>query len=146
MTWRVKGVEEDWVGDRKAPADLAHDAWLEKYPGLVEPRLRPLRYHPETDRPEEKGIDVALALSVVEHLIRDFLDVAIIFSHDTDLLPAVETVRRLTGPHRIETASWKSDENDFHKRIPFVRGVVNHTIREVTFTRVETRINYARES
>jgi uncharacterized LabA/DUF88 family protein len=120
------------------------DAWHALSP-LVKVRLRPLRYNPETGEPQEKGIDVALAISVIEHVFSEFCDVAIIFSHDTDLLPVVETVQRLRGAHRIETASWKSDENDYHKRIPQVPGVINHTLRQVVFNRIETPINYARE-
>jgi hypothetical protein len=80
----------------------------------------------------------------VENVFADFCDVAIIFSHDTDLLPVVETVRRLRGAHRIETASWKNDATAYYKRIPQVPGVVNHTLRPETFARIETPINYAR--
>jgi hypothetical protein len=119
------------------------DAWLALSP-LVKVRFRPLAYHPETGEPYEKGIDVALALSVIEHIAGEFCDVAIVFSHDSDLLPLVETVARQWGPHRIETASWKDDETGYYKRIPQVRGVVNHTLRRHTFDRVETPINYAR--
>lgn len=127
-------------------AVLRHrDAWLSSAAsGVVVPKLRPLRYHPETGRAEEKGIDVALALSMVEHVIRDYVDVAILFSHDTDLLPVVESIRRLAGSHRIETASWKCDATDFHKRIPQVAGVVHHTLREKLFEKIETPINYAK--
>jgi hypothetical protein len=126
-------------------AVLRHrDAWQALSP-LVKVRLRPLKYNPKTGKPEEKGIDVALALSVVEHVVRDFCDVAILFSHDSDLLPVVETICRTGGPHRIETASWKSDDHNYHKRIPPVPGVVNHSFRIATFARIETPINYARE-
>jgi uncharacterized LabA/DUF88 family protein len=120
------------------------DAWRAGSP-LVRVRLRPLRYASGRAEPREKGIDVALALSVVEHVFADFCDVAIVFSHDTDLLPLVETVARLRGAHRIETASWKDDETRYYKRIPGVQGVVNHTLRRAIFARVETPINYARE-
>jgi uncharacterized LabA/DUF88 family protein len=126
-------------------AVLRHqDAWNALSP-LIKVRLRPLKYNPETDKPQEKGIDVALALSVVEHVFADFCDVAIVFSHDTDLLPLVETMRRLKGPHRIETVSWKDDDTGYYKRIPEVPGVVNHTLRRATFARIETPFNYARD-
>jgi hypothetical protein len=120
------------------------NAWEDLSP-LVKVRLRPLRYHPDTGQAQEKGIDVALALSVIEHVFADFCDVAVVFSHDTDLLPLIETVQRLRGAHRIETVSWKSDETGYYKRIPQVPGVVNHTLRPATFARIETPINYARE-
>ena len=82
---------------------------------------------------------------MVEHVFADVCDVAVVFSHDTDLLPLVETVTRLRGAHRIETASWKSDETRYYRRIPGIPGVVNHTLRPAIFARVETPINYARE-
>jgi hypothetical protein len=112
------------------------------------PRLRPVRVHPETGKEEEKGIDVALACSAVEHVLLKKCDVAIIFSHDTDLLPPVEVICRVTGVEHIETASWQSD---FHyKRIPPAKqvwgtpfGVVNHTLKVELFDQVETPINYA---
>jgi len=53
----------------------------------------------------EKGIDVALAVGLVERALdRDF-DAAIVFSGDTDLLPALELVfhRRLLN---LEIAAW----------------------------------------
>jgi hypothetical protein len=127
-------------------AVLRHQAaWLALTP-IVKVFLRPLRYNPDTGKPEEKGIDVALALSVVEHVIADFCDVAILFSHDTDLMPVVETIRRQRGPHRTETVSWKNDDTGYYKRIPPVPGVVNHTIRPETFARIETPISYSKDS
>jgi hypothetical protein len=51
------------------------DAWRALSP-LVRVRLRPLRYTSERAEPREKGIDVALALSVIEHVFSDFCDVA----------------------------------------------------------------------
>lgn len=69
---------------------------MKENPEVVIPRLRPLRYPrgwPAED-PEEKGIDVQLALGMVEAIVGDTCDVAIMFSRDTDLLPAVETLAR----------------------------------------------------
>jgi uncharacterized LabA/DUF88 family protein len=140
-----RGIPNPGKDPKGNSAVLRHqDAWLALSP-LLKVSLRPLRYHPETGKPEEKGIDVALALSVVEYVFSDFCDVAIVFSHDTDLMPLVETIARLRGTHRIETVSWKDDETRYYKRIPGVAGVVNHTIRRATFARVETPINYAKE-
>jgi NYN domain len=49
---------------------------------------------------------VALAIDLVESaLLREF-DAAVIFSGDTDLLPAVEMAFRRTDP-RIEIACWE---------------------------------------
>lgn len=53
----------------------------------------------------EKGIDVALAVGLTEGALDRKFDVAIVFSGDTDLLPALELVfhRRLA---RTEIAAW----------------------------------------
>lgn len=126
-------------------------AWLAQAPEIMNVRLRPVRVNPETGRDEEKGVDVALACSAVEQVLTDTCEIAIIFSHDTDLLPAVETICRLRGPDRVETASWHTDM--FRKRIPPAKqpwgkpfGVVNHTLKVEVFDRVETPIDYARLS
>lgn len=53
----------------------------------------------------EKGIDVALAVGLTEGALDKKFDVAIVFSGDTDLLPALELVftRRLA---HLEIATW----------------------------------------
>jgi uncharacterized LabA/DUF88 family protein len=118
-------------------------AWIRENQEIVVPRLRPLRYS-RTDPhapPEEKGVDVQLAVSVVEHVLLNRCDVAIIFSHDSDLAPVVELIRRLRGPNCVETASWRSHHSE--SRLPAVAGVEHHHISGSVFQRVETPINYA---
>lgn len=41
--------------------------------------------------------------------MRDECDVGILFSADTDLLPALESVLEIKGPGSVEVAAWKSD-------------------------------------
>lgn len=78
---------------------------------MVVPRLRPLRYPAgwPDEPPEEKGVDVELALNLVEAVTLKHCDVAILFTHDTDLVPAIDTAARLRGKSCIETASWTSE-------------------------------------
>jgi uncharacterized LabA/DUF88 family protein len=119
-------------------------AWAREGGSIVVPRLRPLRYPPPraVDRvPVEKGIDVQLALAVAETILTNAADLVILFTHDTDLLPAVEMVARLKGPQRIETASWSS--RTFAQRLREVPGVYHHRISGKVFELVETPINYA---
>jgi hypothetical protein len=119
-------------------------AWIREGGSIVVPRLRPLRYPPShaTDRvPVEKGIDVQLALAVAETILTGAADVAILFTHDTDLLPAVEMIARLKGPRQIETASWSS--RTFAQRLRDVPGVHHHRISGKVFELVETPVNYA---
>lgn len=53
----------------------------------------------------EKGIDVALAVDAVRLSLTGATDVAVIFSHDKDLLPAVETLFESPRCHG-EVAAW----------------------------------------
>lgn len=54
----------------------------------------------------EKGIDVALAVDAVRLIALKLTDVVVIFSHDNDLLPAIETVIDLPHGH-VEVAAWQ---------------------------------------
>lgn len=80
---------------------------------------RPLRYPPDfpASKPQEKGIDVELAIDLVTHAMFRCFDVAIVFSTDRDLRPALEWVARhsTSGP-RIELAAWRSRRSN--RRIP----------------------------
>lgn len=61
------------------------------------------------EKPNEKGIDVQLALDMAIMAQRKEYDVGILMSLDTDLRPALEYVRELTrawGKPRVEVASW----------------------------------------
>jgi NYN domain len=75
-----------------------------------DPRIRVIRRdlnyrgwpeHP----PREKGIDVAIAVDLVRTAMLKEYDVAVLFSGDTDLLPALETAFTHTEPN-IEVACW----------------------------------------
>jgi hypothetical protein len=118
-------------------------AWIREAPQLVISRLRPLRY--PRDYPKspaiEKGIDVNLALGAIESVLMKICDVAVIFSHDTDLAPVPETVARLAGTEAVETASWISPT--FRQRLRPKPSVYHHAISHAVFQRVETRVNYA---
>lgn len=62
-------------------------------------------------RPEEKGIDVLCALACVREAARPDIDVVLLASRDTDLVPALDEVHDLHGRDserygRIETVSW----------------------------------------
>jgi hypothetical protein len=81
-----------------------HERW-QRSP-LVDLTLRPLRY--PSGSPQEKGIDVALAVDFVVMAVRNQFDVGILMSTDTDLMPAIEFVVALTGTTgpRAEVAAW----------------------------------------
>lgn len=79
--------------------------------------MRTLRYprgwpasHRPGERPQEKGIDVALALDFVVMAVRKDFDVGILMSTDTDMKPALEAVAELTASQgtRAEVAAWST--------------------------------------
>ena len=117
---------------------------MKENPEVVIPRLRPLRYPrgwPAED-PEEKGIDAQLALGMVEAIVGDTCDVAIMFSRDTDSSPSRRNPRaRLKGTHCIETAMWANEHSSSLKTKP---RVFHHSVSEAAFKRIETPVNYAR--
>lgn len=118
-------------------------AWMKENHEVVIPRLRALRYPRDypTEPAVEKGVDVQLAIDALEWTLTGRCDVAVIVSHDGDLLPAVEAIARLKGVDHVETASWSSPY--FNKRLRSKPPVPHHTISEEMFRRVETPINYA---
>ena len=119
-------------------------AWMAESPAVVVPRLRPLRYSRDPNEPpREKGIDVELAIAAVEFVMTKRCEVAIVVSHDTDLLPVIEMLARVGGRTCVETASWGSPL--FNRRLRAKPPVFHHTISESDFARVEVRVNYGHE-
>lgn len=118
-------------------------AWIKENPEIVIPRLRPLRYSwNQSEPPREKGVDVELALAAVEWTLTKQCDTAIVFSHDTDLVPLIEMLQRLKPQSGcIETASWCAP--GFNQRIRTKPSVFHHEITEAVFARVGTLVNYA---
>lgn len=62
-------------------------------------------------RPKEKGIDVLCALACVREAARSDVDLVVLASRDTDLVPALDEVYDFRGSDpdryaRIETVSW----------------------------------------
>ena len=88
--------------------DMQVNAWTK------DPRVaiisRALKYDFPYDDPtqflaQEKGIDVSLAIDLVEAAMKGSYDAMVVFSSDTDLLPALELVRKIHNVH-IEIACW----------------------------------------
>lgn len=78
----------------------------------VEVTYRTLRYPRDwgepwcNERPREKGIDVLIALDLVELARIGSYDIVILASHDTDMEPAIERALKERRT-RIETAGWQ---------------------------------------
>ena len=75
---------------------------------------RPLSYPFErgVQVPREKGVDVLVALKLVELAQTGAYDVVVLAAHDTDLEPAIEVALASepckSGKVRVETAGWKN--------------------------------------
>ncbi|HEV2250487.1 MAG TPA: NYN domain-containing protein [Candidatus Limnocylindria bacterium] len=86
-------------------------AWSSQPGVVVVPRsLRYPRNWP-TERAQEKGIDVHLAVDLVRGYVADEFDVGIVASTDTDLVPAIEALFDLDkrrGFDPVEVCAWKS--------------------------------------
>ena len=112
------------------------DAW-EKSGAVVIPR--PLRYPRSwpVDPPEEKGIDVQIAIDMVTMASSDDLDVAILVSTDTDLRPVLEAFFLLPfeEPKTVEVAAWRSPGFRKDLRVPG-RHVWCHYLEEDDYRRV----------
>lgn len=115
-------VDYDWEQNRRC---LDQATKWRNDGALVE--LRDLKYHfqytngrPAQDihgkkipvgRPEEKGIDVLCALACVREAARPDVDLVILASRDTDLVPALDEVydfnrQDATRYAKIETVAW----------------------------------------
>lgn len=69
---------------------------------------RQLNYRDWPSRPPvEKGIDVAIAVDLMHAAFRRQYDALVLFSGDTDLLPALETIVQLRIAH-VEVACWQA--------------------------------------
>ncbi|MHA6797542.1 NYN domain-containing protein (plasmid) [Pseudonocardia bannensis] len=89
-----------------AAAASARQASLWQQDPRVRVKQLPLTYASQRGHPpQEKGIDVSLAIDLVCADGRDY-DVAILFSRDRDLLPAVQAVHRRRAVH-LEVATWE---------------------------------------
>ena len=106
---------------------------------------RPLRY-PYTwpnARPEEKGIDVSLAVDFVVMVLQDDYDVGILMSTDTDLRPALEAVFRLRAAH-VEVAAWSNPQGRWRRLGIKSRGIWCHWLDMNDYVRVRDTRDYTR--
>jgi uncharacterized LabA/DUF88 family protein len=88
-------------------------------PGPGVPAQR-VKLHP-WERPQEKGIDVLIALDVIEFIVTDLCDVAILVSLDRDLHEIPAALRNLSKlidrPYRLEAAVPVASDKGFPKTL-----------------------------
>lgn len=123
--------------------------------------LRPLKYRYQRDgsgrplrdkttgikipegRPQEKGVDVLCALALVRRALSDDVDLVILASHDTDLIPAIDEVLTL-GTAKVETFSWYSPKEPCYQLRPTDRSrrIWNTRLNETNFLNCLDRTTY----
>ncbi|MBA3655229.1 MAG: NYN domain-containing protein [Actinobacteria bacterium] len=119
-------------------ADRQMALW--KQQALVEPISRPLNYR-DPAVPKEKGIDVRLAIDMVMMAIHGDFDVAVLFSDDTDLVPAIEAVLAIRGSGSCEVATWVP--SDGRSATPLrVSGCLVHRLKRADYDLVEDATDY----
>jgi hypothetical protein len=95
-------------------------------------------------RPQEKGIDLAIGLDVVEFLLTRVCDVAIIVSLDRDLYEIPQAIQNLSRviarPVRVEAAVPVPAGQKQPKILP--RFSFTHQITRPVFQRIRDDINY----
>jgi uncharacterized LabA/DUF88 family protein len=101
---------------------------------------RLLRYPKDypISRPQEKGIDVSLAIDFLRLASAGAYDVGIIVSHDTDLIPALEAVYELRAAH-VEVAGWHK-----RNRLQFLDSKLpwHHNLFETDYAAVRDDTDY----
>lgn len=115
----------------------------------VKPVLRDLRYPPGwpncPEKPQEKGVDVALAVDFVRLAIHDRYDIGVVFSADTDLRPALESVLELDNAPKVEVAGWKPDGRYGSRlRLPNHKAIWCHWLDEQQHQTVSDPANYGK--
>lgn len=111
---------------------------------LVTPIARTLRYPDNypTEDAEEKGIDVKLAIDFVMMAAQDSYDVGVLFSHDTDLIPALEAVVELGKTACV--VSWQPDNSYGHRLTLKGTEILCHWIPRIDYQRVHDDRDYNR--
>ncbi len=64
---------------------------------------------------EEKGVDVMCALAFVREAYDPQVDIVVLASHDTDLIPALDEVL-LMGSAKVETMTWYDTTNRYRTK------------------------------
>ena len=85
-------------------------------------------------RASEKGIDVAIAVDMIRLAMSGYMNTAILFSSDNDLMPAVEVLWGMPQCH-VEVASWSGAHR---VRFPGTQQPWCHHLNDTDFHAVRT--------
>jgi hypothetical protein len=96
------------------------------------------------EKPQEKGIDVQLAVDFVRGYVADEFDIGIVMTTDTDLLPAIEAVLELDkhrGYEPVEVCAWQQQDHSKLLRIAG-RNLIGHDLSRHLYNRVIDGTDY----
>ena len=106
--------------------------------------FRTLRYPQDwpNSKPQEKGIDVALAIDFVASAIDGKFDIGVIASTDTDLKPALEYVsKKCAGKCHAQVTAWSSPRTQ--SRLGISRGAIwCHWLNNSDYDHIADLTNY----
>jgi len=103
---------------------------------------RNLQYPPDypSSRPVEKGIDVAIAVDMIRLAMSGYMDAMILFSSDSDLMPAIEVLRDFQSCQVEVAAWWMAPRIAFPgTQLPWC-----HYLNEADFAHVRDRYDYTK--
>jgi uncharacterized LabA/DUF88 family protein len=127
--------------DTRAAAASNRQIALWRQHNLVEVITRTLNYR-DPAKPREKGIDVALAIDFVTLAVEDY-DIGVLFSVDTDLIPALEAVAKTKGPQACESGAWiRSDRQSRPLLLPNQKLGNVHMLSKQDFEHVQDSTDY----
>lgn len=109
---------------------------------------RPLRYPGGSLPPQEKGVDVQLAVDVIRMALQGEYQLGVIFSRDTDLRPVLETMLDLKSHINVTctVAAWQPDTGRRHSlQVPNHRVWCYYLTRR-DFNSVADKRDYRQES
>ena len=109
---------------------------------LVHVTTNLLRYpqNPD-DLPEEKGVDVALAIDYVMMAVRGEYDIGVIFSGDTDLVPALERVMEMENVD-ASVGAWQPDDGHGRRLRPQGSAIRCHWLDRTDYESVRDGRDY----
>jgi len=106
---------------------------------------RPLRYPPNypNAKPEEKGIDVMLAIDFISMAIDGQYDVGVIASTDTDFIPAIDfVIQRYRESCRPEVTAWCAREHRNSRLSSDFKSIWCHWLKRADYDSIADPTDY----
>ena len=96
-------------------------------------------------KPREKGIDLALGLDVIDLALADKMDVAVVFSSDTDLIEVARVAHQMTMRNGKRVSIEAAVFNDKPGPVVLRHYDFTHQLGKDDFDAARDSFNYTRE-